>query len=101
MVQNVTQYCHVCKTTSGPLVVIPSDYERKDYVTKLSYLTARPSLADWLPEPFMFSFLFFCPTGRPTFTRGRAIGNETFDWDGLSGTTLRAVFSPIPNESVA
>ena len=30
-----------------------------------------------------FSFLFFCPTDRPTFTRGRAMGNETFYGDGL------------------
>ena len=26
---------------------------------------------------------FFCPTDRPTFTRGRAMGNETIYWDGL------------------
>ena len=31
----------------------------------------------------MNSFLFFCPTDRPTFTRGRAMANETFCWDGL------------------
>ena len=29
------------------------------------------------------SFFFFCPTNRPTFTRGKAMGNETFYWDGL------------------
>ena len=28
------------------------------------------------------SFFFFGPTDRPTFTRGRAKGNETFYWDG-------------------
>ena len=28
-------------------------------------------------------FFFFCPTDRPTFTRGRTMGNETFYWDGL------------------
>ena len=28
-----------------------------------------------------FSF-FLCPTDRPTFTRGRAMGNETFYGDG-------------------
>ena len=28
-------------------------------------------------------FFFFCPTDRPTFTRGRAMGNETFYWEGL------------------
>ena len=27
---------------------------------------------------------FFCPTDRPTFTRGRAMGNETFYGDGLN-----------------
>ena len=26
---------------------------------------------------------FFCPTDRPTFTRGRAMGNKTFYGDGL------------------
>ena len=26
---------------------------------------------------------FFCPTDRPTFTRGRAMVNETFYGDGL------------------
>ena len=30
------------------------------------------------------SFLFF-PSDRPTFTRGRAMGNETFYGDGLMG----------------
>ena len=29
-------------------------------------------------------FFFFCPTDRPTFTRGRAMGNETFYGDGLT-----------------
>ena len=28
-------------------------------------------------------FGFFCPTDRPTITRNRAMGNETFYWDGL------------------
>ena len=28
-------------------------------------------------------FIFFCPTDLPTFTRGRAMGNETFYGDGL------------------
>ena len=56
--------------------IIPSDYERKDHITKLSYLAARPLLAR------VHSF-FFCLTDRPTFTRGRAMGNETFYWDGL------------------
>ena len=31
-------------------------------------------------------FFSFFPTDRPTFKRGRAMGNETFYWDGLSGT---------------
>ena len=40
--------------------VIPSDYERKDHVTKLSCLAARPSLA-------LSSFLFFArPTDPPS-----------------------------------
>ena len=61
----------------------PSDYERKDHVTKLSYLAARPSLAlRTLRVLIFFFFFFFCPTDRPTFTRGRAMGNETFYWDG-------------------
>ena len=29
-------------------------------------------------------FFFFCPPDRPTFKRGRAMGNETFYGDGLS-----------------
>ena len=32
----------------------------------------------------LLSFFFFCPTNRPTFTGGKAIGNETFYGDGLS-----------------
>ena len=32
---------------------------------------------------FILFFFFFCPTDRPTFTKGRAMGNETFYWDGL------------------
>ena len=36
-----------------------------------------------LPDPLAVAFLFFCPTDRPTFTRGRAMGNETFYWDGI------------------
>ena len=34
------------------------------------------------------SFFFFCPTDRPTFTRGRAKGNETFYWEGLNVSCL-------------
>ena len=34
------------------------------------------------------SFFFFCPTDRPTFTRGRAMGNGTFYGDGLSRNCL-------------
>ena len=30
-----------------------------------------------------FFFFSFCPTDRPTFTKGRAMGNETFYWDGI------------------
>ena len=52
------------------------------HVTKLSYLAARPSLA--LRTLHEFIFTFFCPPDRPTFTRGMAMGNETFYWDGLS-----------------
>ena len=33
------------QTFGSPVPVIPSDYERKDHVTKLLYLAARPSLA--------------------------------------------------------
>ena len=61
--------------------VIPSDYERKDHVSKLSYLAVRPSLA--LRTLHVFIFIFFRPTDRPTFTKGRAMANETFYWDGL------------------
>ena len=32
---------------------------------------------------------FFCPTDRPTFTRGRAMGNETFYGDGLINIHMR------------
>ena len=34
-------------------------------------------------------FLFFFSTDRPTITRGRAMGNETFYWEGL--TILRKI----------
>ena len=68
----------------SPVSVTPSDYERKDHVTELSYLAARPS---WYSEPFMCLFYFFFgPTAQPTFTRVRAMGNETFYWDGLTAT---------------
>ena len=33
---------------------------------------------------FLFSFFFVRPTDRPTFTRDRAIGNETFHGYGLT-----------------
>ena len=58
------------------------NYKRKDRVTKLSHLAARPSLA---PRPLLvfIPFFFFCPTDQPTFSRGRAMGNETFYGDGL------------------
>ena len=32
---------------------------------------------------FLYFIFFFCPTERPTFTRGRAMGNEPCYWDGL------------------
>ena len=36
----------------------------------------------------MFSF-FFCPTDRPTFMRGRAMGDDTFYRDGLTKSEAR------------
>ena len=74
------RFCSLFRFGS-PVPVIPSDYERKDHVIKLSY---------WHSEPFMCSFLFFCPTDRPNFTRGNAMGNETFYCDGL--TAVKHVF---------
>ena len=56
-----------------------SDYEQNDHVTKLSYLAVQLSLALRTLHVFI---PFFCPTDQPTFTRGRAMGNETFYWDG-------------------
>ena len=40
-----------------------------------------------------FFFFFFFPTDRPTFTRGRATGSETFYWDGQNNSVL-ARYSP-------
>ena len=51
-------------------------------LTRLSYFAAWPSLE---PRPLqVFILFFFCPTDQPTITRDRAIGNETFYWDGLT-----------------
>ena len=39
-----------------------------------------------------FLLFFFCSTDRPTFSRVKAMGNETFYWDGLKVTsTLRPI----------
>ena len=43
--------------------------------------------------PMFFFFFFFCSTDRPTFTRGRAMENETFYWDGLTLLLILAVIS--------
>ena len=51
-------------------------------MTKLSCLTARPSLV--IRTLHVFVFVLFCPTDRVTFARERAMGNETFYWDGLN-----------------
>ena len=37
----------------------------------------------------MFILFFFCPTDRPTFTRGRAMRKETFYGHGLSGAQIK------------
>ena len=42
---------------------------------------------------FLFFFFFARPTDRPTFTRGRAMGSETFYWDGQNNSVL-ARYSP-------
>ena len=46
---------------------------------------------------FILFFFFARPTDRPTITRDRAMGNETFYWHGLSLYTLlislRAIFN--------
>ena len=34
-------------------------------------------------------FFFFCPTDRPIIARHRAMGNETFFWDGLKKILLQ------------
>ena len=40
-------------------------------------------------NPSCVHSFFFCPTNRPTFTRGRAMGNETSYWDGHTNTQLK------------
>ena len=47
------------------------------------------------------SFFFFCPTDRHTFTRGRAMGNETFYWDGLNENTTFSAGFICPYKGVA
>ena len=58
---------------------------RVDFVTRVSYLAARPSLE---PRPLQLFIDFFVvvvyPTDRLTITRDGAMGNETFYWDGPS-----------------
>ena len=36
-----------------------------------------------------YFYFFFCPTDRPTFTRGRAMRKETFYGHGLSGAQIK------------
>ena len=55
----------------NPVPVTPSDYERKDHVTKLSYLAARPSLALGTPQVFIFIIFFARPTDPPSREGGR------------------------------
>ena len=50
--------------------LVPSDYERKDHVTKLSYLAAQPLLALRTLHVFIF-FLPDRPTDPPSRERGR------------------------------
>ena len=64
----------------SPVLVIPSGYEREDHVPKLLYLAARPSLA----LRILHVFIFFLPDQPTHLHERRAMGNETFYWDGLS-----------------
>ena len=53
---------------------------RVDFVTRLSYLAARPSLEPRLLQVFI---LFFCPTDWLTITRDGMMENEIFYGEGL------------------
>ena len=62
------------------------------------YLTARPLLA--LGTLHVLIPFFFCPTHQPTFTRGGAIGNETFYWDGLTRNHVVNVENLVENQFI-
>ena len=55
---------------------------RVDFVIRLSYLAAWPSLETRPLQVFIHFLFFFCPTDRPTIGRDGAMGNGTFYWDG-------------------
>ena len=50
--------------------------------TNQAFVLRSPAFAG-TQNPSCVYFYFFCPTDRPTFERGRAMGKETFYWDGL------------------
>ena len=54
---------------------------RVDFVTRLSYLAAWPSLEPRLLQVFIL--FFFCRTDRLTITRDGMMENETFYGEGL------------------
>ncbi len=69
----------------------PSDYERKDHVTKLSYLAARPLLT--LRTPHVFIFIFFArPTDPPSREGGRW---ETKHFIGMALLDYRVNYPPL------
>ena len=56
-----------------------------------AFVLSSQAFAGTQNSSWLLFIYFFCPTDRPTFTRGRAMGNETFYWDGLTVFTRISV----------
>ena len=50
-----------------------------------AFVLSSPTFTGTQTSSCVHPFFFVRPTNPPTFTRGRAMGNETFYWDGLIG----------------
>ena len=87
--RNLNSYRFRRDATAFALSVRPTRTERFSYSARLADFLSFFSVFF-----FFFFFLFFLPD-RPTFTRVRAIGNETFYWDGPT-----AIEKELPNQSV-
>ena len=80
---SILRFCSLFRHLIVLLVYIFYHLITKKGARNQVFILSSPALTSTQIPSCVHSFFFFCSTDRPNFTRGRAMGKETFYWDGL------------------